>query len=174
MKNPSIEVLILDDRLRALGYATPGACACDLRAMRVYYGGNKTPAQLIGREMVRPKEVLKIGTGVAVHIGSIALSSEDCFDDFWRFAGLVLPRSGLGTERRIRLANTAGLIDSDYQGEIILSVENGGSEEFWIEPEMRLAQMVITPVLQANFLAVPTFSAVTARGIGGFGSTGVA
>ena len=135
------------DRLPA--YATSGSAGLDLRAC--------TAAPLT----VQPGETVLIPTGIAVHLANPV------------YAALILPRSGLGHKHGIVLGNLVGLIDSDYQGELMVSVWNRGSDSFVIEPFERIAQMVIVPVVQAAFKVVDEFAA-SERGEGGFGSTGKA
>ena len=106
-----------------------------------------------------PGECELIHTGIAIHIEDPAL------------AAVILPRSGLGHKHGIVLGNLVGLIDSDYQGELLISCWNRGSEPFRIEPGERIAQLVIVPVVQADFEVVDSF-AESARGAGGFGHTG--
>lgn len=147
----SIELKILDPRLGSdyplPNYATEGAAGIDLRAMV------DEPVALA------PGETQLIGTGIAIHIGDPGV------------AAMLLPRSGLGHKHGIVLGNLVGLIDSDYQGEVMVSCWNRGSDRFQIEPGERLAQMVFVPVLQASFNVVDEFSP-TIRGAGGFGHTG--
>ena len=147
----SIELKILDPRLGSdyplPNYATEGAAGIDLRAMV------DEPVALA------PGETQLIGTGIAIHIGDPGV------------AAMLLPRSGLGHKHGIVLGNLVGLIDSDYQGEVMASCWNRGSDRFQIGPGERLAQMVFVPVLQASFNVVDEFSP-TIRGAGGFGHTG--
>src|SRR5438876_4138486 len=149
MQKPTIELKILDDRVRQHlpTYATSGSAGMDLRAC-------------IGEPLtVAPGDTVLIPTGVAVHIADPGL------------AAVILPRSGLGHKHGIVLGNLVGLIDSDYQGPLMVSCWNRGSAAFTIEPFERIAQMVIVPVVQAEFRVVDTFDA-SARGEAGFGSTG--
>ncbi|MDR0578129.1 MAG: dUTP diphosphatase [Candidatus Accumulibacter sp.] len=144
-----IDVRILDPRLKDSPpqYATSGSAGLDLRAC-------------IEKPLtIRPGETHLIPAGMAIHIGDPSL------------AALILPRSGLGHRHGIVLGNLVGLIDSDYQGEIMVSTWNRGSEDFTLNPLDRLAQLVIVPVAQAAFNVVEDFTAST-RGAGGFGSTG--
>ncbi len=108
---------------------------------------------------VRAGETVLIPTGIAIYLDNPQL------------AAMLLPRSGLGHKHGIVLGNLVGLIDSDYQGELMVSVWNRGSDSFVIEPFERIAQMVIVPVVQADFALVDEFAA-SERGTGGFGSTG--
>ncbi len=146
---PVIDVRILDARLEEHppGYATAGAAGIDLRACI------DKPVELA------PDQTLLIPSGLAVHIGR---------DDL---AAIVLPRSGLGHKHGIVLGNLVGLIDSDYQGQIFISVWNRGQSGFTINPLERIAQLVFVPVVQAQFNVVQAFDA-TERAQGGFGSTG--
>ena len=109
--------------------------------------------------MLSPGETALIHTGIAIHIEDSGL------------AAVILPRSGLGHKHGIVLGNLVGLIDSDYQGELLISCWNRGSQPFRIEPGERIAQLVIVPVVQADFEVVESF-AESARGAGGFGHTG--
>ncbi len=144
-----IDVRILDARLREQlpAYATSGAAGLDLRACV------DTPL------VVEPGTTHLVRTGIAIHIGDPG------------YAALILPRSGLGHKHGIVLGNLVGLIDSDYQGELLVSTWNRGSAAFTLNPLERLAQLVIVPVVQANFNIVDQFDQ-SERGAGGFGSTG--
>lgn len=144
-----IDVRILDDRLRDSPphYATPGAAGLDLRAC--------IPAPL----HIHPGETHLIPTGIAIHLADSGL------------AAMIMPRSGLGHKHGIVLGNLVGLIDSDYQGEIMVSTWNRGHDSFTLNPLDRLAQLVVVPVLQVAFNVVDSF-AESDRGSGGFGSTG--
>jgi dUTP pyrophosphatase len=128
-------------------YATPGSAGLDLRAC------------IDGPLELRPGQSELVPTGLAIHIGNPA------------FAAMILPRSGLGHRHGIVLGNLVGLIDSDYQGQIFVSVWNRGSTPFRLEPFERIAQMVIVPVAQVEFRIVDEFE-TSDRGAGGFGSTG--
>lgn len=128
-------------------YATSGSAGLDLRACI------EQPITL------QPGETYLVPTGLAIHLADS------------NYAALILPRSGLGHKNGIVLGNLVGLIDSDYQGELKVSLWNRGQEEFVIEPSARIAQMIIIPVMQANFTVVEEF-AQSDRGEGGFGSTG--
>jgi dUTP pyrophosphatase len=130
-------------------YATPGSAGLDLRAC------------LDAAITLKPGETTLIPTGLAIHIGDPGL------------AAIILPRSGLGHKHGIVLGNLVGLIDSDYQGQLMVSCWNRGQAEFVIQPFERIAQLVIVPVVQATFRRVDSFDA-SARGAGGFGSTGKA
>ena len=144
-----IDVKVLDARLRDRlpGYATTGAAGLDLRAC--------VDAPLV----IEPGATHLVRTGVAIHIADPG------------YAALILPRSGLGHKHGIVLGNLVGLIDSDYQGELMVSTWNRGNAAFTLNPLERLAQLVIVPVVQARFNIVDDFSA-SERGAGGFGSTG--
>jgi dUTP pyrophosphatase len=144
-----IDVKILDPRLRDSlpQYATEGSAGLDLRAC--------IEMPLI----LRPGDAQLIPSGIAIHL-------EDA-----GYAALVLPRSGLGHRHGIVLGNLVGLIDSDYQGQVMVSCWNRGAEPFTVQPLDRIAQMVIVPVVQARLNIVEEFAAST-RGAGGFGSTG--
>ena len=145
-----IEVIVHDDELlRQLpNYATTGSAAVDLRA--------SIPEPLV----VKSGGVVTIPTGLSIHIGDPNL------------AGVILPRSGLGHNHGIILGNTIGLIDSDYQGEIKLSVWNRGPYEFLISPYDRIAQMMFVVIERPTWKVVKKFSP-SERGSGGYGSTGV-
>ncbi len=128
-------------------YATPGSAGLDLHAC-------------IERELIlQPGQTELIPTGIAIHLADANL------------AAMILPRSGLGHKHGIVLGNLVGLIDSDYQGELMVSVWNRGQSAFTVQPFERIAQMVIVPVVQAAFEVVSDFAA-SERGEGGFGSTG--
>ena len=128
-------------------YATSGSAGLDLRACI------EQPITLL------PGETYLVPTGLAIHLADP------------NYAALILPRSGLGHKNGIVLGNLVGLIDSDYQGELKVSLWNRGQEKFVIDPLARIAQMIIIPVMQANFTVVEEF-AQSDRGEGGFGSTG--
>ena len=144
-----LEVRILDDRIRSMlpQYATAGAAGLDLRAC--------IDAPL----MLRAGDSQLVPSGIAIHLADPG------------FAAVVLPRSGLGAKHGIVLGNLVGLIDSDYQGQILVSVWNRGNGTFTIQPLDRIAQLVVVPVVQVEFEVVEEFAA-SARGAGGFGSTG--
>ena len=144
-----VDVRILDVRLRDQlpVYATPGAAGLDLRAC--------IDAPLL----IDPGTTHLINTGLAIHIADAG------------YAAMILPRSGLGHKHGIVLGNLVGLIDSDYQGELMISTWNRGREPFKLNPLERLAQLVIVPVVQARFNVVEEFMA-SGRAGGGFGSTG--
>ena len=146
-----IDVKILDNRLRDTPphYATPGSAGLDLRACI------EAPLHLL------PGQTTLVPTGMAIHLADPGL------------AAMILPRSGLGHKHGIVLGNLVGLIDSDYQGELMVSVWNRGHESFTLNPLDRIAQLVVVPVLQVGFNIVDDFDA-SHRGEGGFGSTGKA
>jgi dUTP pyrophosphatase len=144
-----LAVKILDPRLREVlpHYATAGAAGLDLRACL------DAPLTLM------PGDSQLVPSGIAIHIGDPG------------FAALVLPRSGLGAKHGIVLGNLVGLIDSDYQGQVFISIWNRGHAAFTIQPMDRVAQLVVVPVQQVEFEVVEEFNA-SYRGAGGFGSTG--
>ena len=146
-----VNVEILDPRVKEKmpAYATAGSAGLDLRAML------DEPLTL------QPGETKLIKTGLAIHLADPG------------YAALILPRSGLGHKHGIVLGNLVGLIDSDYQGELMVSTWNRGQEVFTIEPMERIAQLVIVPVVQMQINIVDDFEA-SDRGAGGFGSTGKA
>jgi len=160
----NLEIRLLDARLEDDDlfprYATPEAAAVDLRAC------NLNSAEFLrGQFTLRPGERIKIGTGIALDLGSHG-------DENQHVAGLILPRSGLGAFG-ITLGNAPGLLDADYQGEITLALWNSGEHEYILRPLDRLAQLLFVPILRPQLSVVSTFSRHTARGDGGFGSTGV-
>lgn len=144
-----IDVKILDQRLvdQMPAYATPGSAGLDLRAC------------LAEPLILEPNAWQLLSTGMAIYIKDPA------------YAALILPRSGLGHKHGIVLGNLVGLIDSDYQGQLMVSAWNRSDVPFTIEPMERIAQLVIVPVVQAQFNVVTDFEA-TERGAGGYGSTG--
>lgn len=146
---PVIDVRILDPRVAGQlpQYATAGAAGMDLRAC------------IQESVSLLPGETQLIPSGIALHLSDPGL------------AAIVLPRSGLGHKHGIVLGNLVGLIDSDYQGQVFVSVWNRGKDAFLIQPMDRIAQLVVVPVVQVEFRRVDTFGA-TERGAGGFGSTG--
>jgi dUTP pyrophosphatase len=145
-----LDVKILDARLREAmpAYATPGSAGLDLRACL----DAPLTLQANARQLVP--------TGMAIHLNDPA------------YAALILPRSGLGHKHGIVLGNLVGLIDSDYQGQLMVSAWNRSDVAFTIEPMERIAQLVIVPVVQAEFRIVDEFAAASERGEGGYGSTG--
>jgi dUTP pyrophosphatase len=146
---PVIALKVLDERIRGFlpAYATPGSAGLDLRACI------DAPLTLA------PGETNLVPTGIAIHIEDPGL------------AAIILPRSGLGHKHGIVLGNLVGLIDSDYQGPLMVSCWNRGAETFILNPLDRLAQLVLVPVVQAAFAEVAEFDA-SSRGHGGFGSSG--
>lgn len=144
-----LDLKILDARMRDQlpAYATTGSAGLDLRACL------DEPLTL------KPGETALVPTGLAIHVGDPG------------YAALILPRSGLGHKHGIVLGNLVGLIDSDYQGQLMISTWNRGETTFVLNPMERLAQLVIVPVVQAEFNIVDDFSE-SERGAGGFGSTG--
>lgn len=144
-----VDVRILDARLRDQlpSYATPGSAGLDLRAC------------VDSPLLIEPGTTHLIKTGLAIHISDPG------------YAAMILPRSGLGHKNGIVLGNLVGLIDSDYQGELMVSTWNRGTAAFTLNPLERLAQLVIVPVVQADLNVVEAFGS-SARGQGGFGSTG--
>lgn len=146
-----VQVKVLDARLgqewQMPTYATQGSAGLDLRAC------------VTEPTVIEPGQTVLVKTGLAIYIEDTG------------FAGLILPRSGLGHKHGIVLGNLVGLIDSDYQGELMVSVWNRGQAAFTLEPGERLAQYVLVPVVQAEFEQVDEFVA-TERGAGGFGHTG--
>jgi dUTP pyrophosphatase len=145
----TIDIKVLDERMadQLPAYATPGSAGLDLRACL------EEPIDLA------PGATVLIPTGLAIYIGDPGL------------AAMILPRSGLGHKHGIVLGNLVGLIDSDYQGQLMVSCWNRGPQPFTILPMERIAQMVIVPVVQARFRRVDRFEA-SDRGEGGFGSSG--
>ena len=145
----TIDLKVLDPRMAGLlpAYATPGSAGLDLRAC--------VEAPLV----LEPGQSVLINTGLSIHIADPGL------------AAIILPRSGLGHKHGIVLGNLVGLIDSDYQGPLMVSCWNRGAAAFTIQPMDRIAQLVIVPVVQASFRVVAEFAA-SDRGAGGFGSTG--
>ena len=144
-----IELKILDERMRDQlpAYATAGSAGLDLRAC------------LDDALELSPGQTELIPTGLAIHVADPA------------YAAIILPRSGLGHKHGVVLGNLVGLIDSDYQGQLMVSCWNRGNSTFRMEPFERMAQLVIVPVMQAQFTVVEEFQA-SERGAGGFGSTG--
>lgn len=146
-----IQLKILDQKIGQTiplpEHATDGSAGVDLRAC------------LEEALVIKPGETHLIGTGISIHIGNPG------------YAAMLLPRSGLGHKHGIVLGNLVGLIDSDYQGQVFVSCWNRGNESFTVEPGERIAQMVIVPVVHADFEVVDDFVA-SDRGAGGFGHTG--
>lgn len=151
MTKQSLQVRVLDPRIGQNipfpAYATDGSAGLDLRACL------DEPLTL------EPGQTELLKTGLSIHIGDPSL------------AAMILPRSGLGHKHGIVLGNLVGLIDSDYQGELMVSCWNRGSGPFTVEVGERIAQLVLVPVVQADFEVVEAFQ-TSDRGVGGFGSTG--
>ena len=145
-----VDLKILDERIREHMpvYATAGSAGLDLRAC------------LDAPLTLQPNAWQLVHTGMAVHLNDPG------------YAALLLPRSGLGHKHGIVLGNLVGLIDSDYQGQLMVSVWNRSDQPFTVEPLERIAQMVIVPVVQAQFNLVDDFAQTSTRGAGGYGSTG--
>lgn len=148
----TIKLRVLDERVKDLlpAYGTPGSAAFDLRAC------------IADDLTIEPNQTILIPTGISIFI-------EDP-----KLAGMILPRSGLGHKNGIILGNSVGLIDSDYQGPLMVSCWNRSNVPFTLKPMDRLAQLVIVPVVQVEFDVVADFSDTTTRGEGGFNSTGTA
>jgi dUTP pyrophosphatase len=147
--HPTIEVKVLDERVRQYlpAYATAGSAGMDLRAC------------IADPQLIAPGDTVLIPTGIAIHIGDPGL------------AAVILPRSGLGHKHGIVLGNLVGLIDSDYQGPLMVSCWNRSREPYTINPLDRVAQLAFVPVVQATFEVVEEFE-TSMRGEGGFGSSG--
>ncbi|MBI3383861.1 dUTP diphosphatase [Aquabacterium sp.] len=145
----TVDIRVLDPRVSDSlpAYATPGSAGLDLRAC------------LDEPLVLEPGQAQLIPTGLSMHLGDPGL------------AAMILPRSGLGHKHGIVLGNLVGLIDSDYQGPLMVSCWNRGNTAFTVQPMERIAQLVIVPVVQAKFRQVESFEA-SHRGEGGFGSTG--
>ena len=145
----NIDVKLLDARLRDQlpAYATSGSAGLDLRAC------------IDAPILLKPGQTELIPSGIAIHLDDPGL------------AAMVLPRSGMGHKHGIVLGNLVGLIDSDYQGQILVSLWNRGAAVFTLNPMERIAQLVVVPVVQVAFNVVVDFTQTT-RGAGGFGSTG--
>jgi len=145
-----LDVKVMDERLRSMlpNYATAGSAGLDLRAC------------LDAPLTLQPNAWQLVPTGMAIHLKDP------------NYAALILPRSGLGHKHGIVLGNLVGLIDSDYQGQLMVSAWNRSDVVFTIEPMERIAQLVIVPVVQAQFNLVDEFEAATERGAAGYGSTG--
>jgi dUTP pyrophosphatase len=144
-----LQVKILDERMRSMlpHYATAGAAGLDLRAC------------VDAAVVLNPGDSQLVPSGISIYVGDPG------------YAAVILPRSGLGAKSGIVLGNLVGLIDSDYQGPLMVSLWNRGKAAFTIQPMDRIAQLVVVPVLQVEFEVVEEFAA-SARGAGGFGSTG--
>lgn len=146
----SIDLKILDPRIQDLlpAYGTPGSAGLDLRAC------------LDQATEIAPGQTLLVSTGIAIHIKDPG------------YAAMILPRSGMGHKHGIVLGNLVGLIDSDYQGPLMVSTWNRSQQPFVLEPFERIAQLVVVPIVQAHFSPVDAFNETTVRAVGGFGSTG--
>ena len=145
----TIDIKILDPRMtdQLPAYATPGSAGLDLRAC-------------IDEPLtIEPGQTVLIPTGLAIHLADPG------------YAAMILPRSGMGHKNGIVLGNLVGLIDSDYQGQLMVSTWNRGQSAFTLTPMERLAQLIVVPVLQVGFNVVDEFD-TSERGAGGFGSTG--
>jgi len=145
----TIDIKILDPRMtdQLPAYATPGSAGLDLRAC------------IDAAITIEAGQTVLIPTGLAIHVADPS------------YAAMILPRSGMGHKNGIVLGNLVGLIDSDYQGQLMVSTWNRGQQAFTLQPMERLAQLIIVPVLQVAFNVVDDFD-TSARGAGGFGSTG--
>ena len=145
----TIDIKILDPRMKEQlpAYATPGSAGLDLRAC------------IDAPITIEPGVTVLIPTGLAIHLADPG------------YAAVILPRSGMGHKNGIVLGNLVGLIDSDYQGQLMVSTWNRGQSAFTLNPMERLAQLVVVPVLQVGFNVVDEFD-TSERGAGGFGSTG--
>ena len=145
----TVDLKILDPRMQDLlpAYATPGSAGLDLRAC------------IDAPMVIEAGQTVLIPTGIAIHVADPG------------YAAMILPRSGMGHKHGIVLGNLVGLIDSDYQGQLMVSTWNRGQQAFMLNPMERLAQLVIVPVLQVAFNVVDEFGQ-SERGTGGFGSTG--
>ena len=142
-----VQIKCLDSRMALPEYASVGSAGLDLRACIDF------------KQAVRPQESVLVSTGLAIHIADPNL------------AGMILPRSGLGHRHGIILGNSVGLVDSDYQGPLMISIWNRSDQTYTIEPGERIAQLILVPVIAAQFEIVKKFTK-TARGEDGFGSTG--
>ena len=149
MKKKNLDIRILDERIRKQlpAYATNGSAGLDLRAA------------IDEAITLRPGDTALIPTGLAIHLDDAEL------------AAIIIPRSGLGHKHGIVLGNGVGLIDSDYQGQVFVSCWNRGNDTFVVNPLERIAQLVVVPVVQVDLNIVESFGE-SARGAGGFGSTG--
>jgi dUTP pyrophosphatase len=145
----TIDIKILDPRMKDQlpAYGTPGSAGLDLRAC------------IDAALTLEPGQTVLVPTGLAIHLADPG------------YAAMILPRSGLGHKSGIVLGNLVGLIDSDYQGQLMVSTWNRSQSAFTLQPMDRLAQLVVVPVLQVGFNVVEDFES-SARGAGGFGSTG--
>lgn len=151
-----IEYKILNDRVtpEMVKPSTEGSAGIDLRAVTGPYG------QFPWKHRLMPNEIMRVWTGIAIHISDPG------------YAAMILPRSGLGTKGLV-IGNLVGLIDSDYQGELSITLWNRSEDAIVVNQMDRVAQLVIVPVMRPEFSLVKKFSSGTERGDGGFGSTGV-
>lgn len=151
----AVQIKILNPKIKNDGQfplpqpATDGSAGIDLRAC------------IDAPITIHPNQSILVGTGIAIHIANP------------NYAGLILPRSGLGHKHGIVLGNLVGLIDSDYQGELIVSLWNRSQQSFTLQPAERMAQYVIVPIVRPKFTIVEEFDGASMRGDGGFGSTGI-
>lgn len=145
-----IDLKILDSRMNDYlpAYATTGSAGLDLHAC------------IDAPMVIEPGQTQMVATGLAIHINNPGL------------AALILPRSGLGSKHGIVLGNLIGLIDSDYQGQLMVAAWNRSQKSYTLQPFERLAQLILVPVVQAQFNIVEEFNEETQRGAGGYGSTG--
>ncbi len=139
---------LIGDTIPLPSYATDGSAAIDLRAC------------IESEIRIRPGQTVLVGSGIAVNIKDPNI------------VGLIVPRSGLGIKKGIVLANTVGVIDSDYQGEIKIGLYNRSRDQYTVNPAERICQMLFIPVLKVGLQLVREFSITTERGAGGFGHTG--
>lgn len=149
--NLNVDIIVRDKRIKEAGglsYGTPGSAGLDLRAA------------ISEPVVLRPGESVLIDTGISVYVKDP------------NYASVILPRSGMGHKNGIILGNTVGLIDSDYQGNLMMSLLNRKSENFTINPMDKVAQLVFIPVIHPTFNEVESFEDATQRGAGGFGHTG--
>jgi dUTP pyrophosphatase len=153
----SVDLKLLDDGVKIPEYATDESMGVDLRA------------NISASVAITPNQTLKIGTGIAFQIKQIETEDGSVYQ---RYGALIFPRSGSATKKGLVLANTVGVIDPDYQGEIILSIKNTSAITQFLEVQERIAQMVFIPFEKAAFDIVNEFATKTDRGEGGFGSTG--
>ena len=153
-----IEIKLLHHDAKVPQYATRGSAAVDLCALKLVYGDFSYD---FDRAIIGPGKSAKFSTGIAVNINNPNI------------AGLLDGRSGLGFNHGIRLSNCVGVIDSDYLGEIVMSLHNDSDEIYYINKGDRIAQFLFMPVIRPDFMVVSEFSVETERGINGIGSTGI-
>lgn len=152
-----MKIKILDERAKPPAYATPGSAAMDLVAIVKPRPLYDEPEGIT----IQPGETCKVGTGLAIHIDSPTI------------AALILPRSGLATNQGITVANAPGLIDSDYQGELMVALYNRSNRAYTVKHGDRIAQLTFIRIQQiGGWSIVENFDTPTVRGVGGFGSTG--